>query len=49
MRGVTHFLFEDLHEPLSISQVLASFEGNRGKAFHVFFRAIHKDHQVPRT
>ena len=46
---MTRFLFEDLHELLSISQVLASFEDNRRKAFHELFRAFHDDFQVPRT
>ena len=46
---MTHSLFEDLHEPLSISQVLASFEDNRRKAFHELLRAFHDDFQVPGT
>ena len=40
---MTHSLFEDLSEPLSISQVLASFEDNLRKAFHELLRAFHDD------
>ena len=48
-REVTRFQFEDLHEPLSISQDLASFEDNHRKAFHELLRAFHDDFQVTRT
>ena len=48
-REVTRSLFEDLHEPLSSSQVLTSFEDNRRKAFHELLRAFHDDFQVPHT
>ena len=46
---MTHFPFEDLHEFLSISQVLASFEDNHRKAFHELLREFHDDFQVPDT
>ena len=48
-REVTRFPFEDLHEPISISQVPASFEDNRRKAFHERLRAIHDEFQAPHT
>ena len=48
-REVTRFPSEDLHEPLSISQDLASFEDNHRKAFHELLRAFHDDFQVPHT
>ena len=44
---MTRSLFEDLHEPLSISQDLASFEDNHRKAFHELLRAFHDDFEVP--
>ena len=43
---MTHSLFEDLHEPLSIAQALASFEDNHRRAFHEWLRAFHDDFQV---
>ena len=43
---VTRSLFEDLHESLSVSQALASFEDNHRRAFHKWLRASHEDFQV---
>ena len=48
-REVTRFPFEDLHEPLSISQDLASFKDNHRKAFHELLREFHDNFQVPDT
>ena len=46
---VTRFPFEDLHELLSISQVIASFEDNHRKAFHELLREYQDGLQVPDT
>ena len=46
---VNRSLFEDLHETLSVSLDLASYEYNHRKASHEWMRGFHDDFQVLHT
>ena len=46
---MTHSLFEDLHESLSVSQALASFEEIHKKASHDQLRECYDDFEGCQT